>query len=257
MAKLERKDSRIHQEAIRLNKYIAMAGIASRRASDELIQSGAVQVNGVVVTELGSKVVPSRDRVFVRGEEVTIEEKKVYIVLNKPKDAITTLSDEKGRTTVMQFVRVKQRVYPIGRLDRNSTGVLLFTNDGEFANALMHPKLEVEKIYRVTVDKPMTRQDLTKLKRGVRLEDGLAAADTIEFIDGGARKKILVTLHEGRNREVRRMFEAIKFDVRQLDRVSFAGITPLGLPRGEWRHLHRAEVDSLKKKYESSTQKSF
>lgn len=157
----------------------------------------------------------------------------------------------------MQFVRVKQRVYPIGRLDRNSTGVLLFTNDGEFANALMHPKLEVEKIYRVTVDKPMTRQDLTKLKRGVRLEDGLAAADTIEFIDGGARKKILVTLHEGRNREVRRMFEAIKFDVRQLDRVSFAGITPLGLPRGEWRHLHRAEVDSLKKKYESSTQKSF
>jgi 23S rRNA pseudouridine2605 synthase len=256
MAKLERKNSRVHQEVIRLNKYIAMAGVASRRASDELIQTGAVQVNGVVVTELGSKVIPSRDRVFVRGEEVTIEEKKVYIVLNKPKDAITTLSDEKGRTTVMQFVRVKQRVDPIGRLDRNSTGVLLFTNDGEFANALMHPKLEVEKIYRVTVDKPMTRQDLTKLKRGVGLADGLAAADEVEFIDGGARKKILVALHEGRNREVRRMFEAIKFDVRQLDRVSFAGITPLGLPRGEWRHLHRTEVDSLKKKYLSPAKKA-
>ncbi len=249
MAKLERKNSRVHQETVRLNKFLAMAGVASRRASDELILSGAVQVNGVVVTELGTKVVPSRDRVFVRGQELLIEEKKVYIVLNKPKDAITTLSDEKGRTTVMQFVRVKERIYPIGRLDRNSTGVLLFTNDGAFANALMHPKLGVEKVYRVTVDKPMTQQDLVKLKRGVRLEDGEAAVDEIQFIEGGARKKILVVLHEGRNREVRRMFEAIKFDVRQLDRVSFAGITPLGLPRGEWRHLHRTEIEYLKKKY--------
>jgi 23S rRNA pseudouridine2605 synthase len=224
-----------------------MAGIGSRRKNDELIRSGAVKINGRVVTELGTKVVLSKDRVSMNGTIVSIEEKNVYILLNKPKDVITTMNDERGRETVMNYVRTKYRVFPVGRLDRNTTGVLLFTNDGEFANALIHPKFEIERVYRVTVDKTMQDDDLKKLKKGIHLEDGLAKAQTVEIVEGSKRKKILIVIREGRNREVRRMFEVLDYDVRQLDRVAFAGLTTLGVPRGKCRMLSYPEVKDLKK----------
>jgi 23S rRNA pseudouridine2605 synthase len=183
----------------------------------------------------------------MNGTIVSIEEKNVYILLNKPKDVITTMNDERGRETVMNYVRTKYRVFPVGRLDRNTTGVLLFTNDGEFANALIHPKFEIERVYRVTVDKTMQDDDLKKLKKGIHLEDGLAKAQTVEIVEGSKRKKILIVIREGRNREVRRMFEALDYDVRQLDRVAFAGLTTLGVPRGKCRMLSYPEVKDLKK----------
>ena len=244
---MERENSRIHQETVRLNRFLAMAGVGSRRKNDALILSGAVKINGRVVTELGTKVVMSKDRVSMGGTIVSIEEKNVYFLLNKPKDVITTMNDERGRATVMNCVRTKYRVFPVGRLDRNTTGVLLFTNDGEFANALIHPKFEIERVYRVTVDKTMQDDDLKKLKKGIHLEDGLAKAQTAEIVEGSKRKKILIVLHEGRNREVRRMFEALDYDVRQLDRVAFAGLTTLGVPRGKCRVLSYPEVKDLKR----------
>jgi 23S rRNA pseudouridine2605 synthase len=246
MASMERKNTRVHQEAVRLNKFLAMAGVGSRRKNDELILSGVVRINGKVVTELGTKVDVEKDHVSVNGMETILEDRKVYILLNKPKDTITTMSDEKGRATVMQYVRTKQRVFPIGRLDRNTTGILLFTNDGELANALIHPKFEVEKMYRATLARPVGDDDIKKLRKGVRLDDGLAKVKSVEIIDGSKRKKVLLTLQEGRNREVRRIFEAIDHDVRQLDRVMFAGLTPLGVPRGEWRFLSREEIRYLR-----------
>jgi 23S rRNA pseudouridine2605 synthase len=244
---MERENTRIHQETVRLNRFLAMAGIGSRRKNDEIIRSGAVKINGRVVTELGTKVVLSKDRVSMNGTIVSIEEKNVYILLNKPKDVITTMNDERGRATVMNYVRTKYRVFPVGRLDRNTTGVLLFTNDGEFANALIHPKFEIERVYRVTVDKTMQDDDLKKLKKGIHLEDGPAKAQTVEIVEGSKRKKILIVIREGRNREVRRMFEALDYDVRQLDRVAFAGLTTLGVPRGKCRMLSYPEIKDLKK----------
>jgi 23S rRNA pseudouridine2605 synthase len=244
---MERKNPGIHKETVRLNRYLAMAGIGSRRKNDDLILSGAVKVNGRAVMELGTQVRVGRDKISVNGELVNLEEKLVYILMNKPKDAITTMSDEKGRTTVMKYLRVKERIYPVGRLDRNTTGVLLFTNDGDLANALIHPKFEIEKLYRVTLDRQVTDEDLKKLRKGVRLEDGLAKANTAEIILGSKRKKVLLTLREGRNHEVRRMFEAVGHDVRQLDRVAFAGLTTLGVPRGGSRYLTRGEIEGLKK----------
>jgi 23S rRNA pseudouridine2605 synthase len=182
MATVQRESARVPEESIRLNKFLALAGIGSRRSNDELILSGAVKVNGRVIQELGVKVHPLRDRVTVQGNAVFIEHKQVYFVLNKPKDTITTLKDEKGRPTVMNYVRSRERVYPIGRLDRNTTGVLLFTNDGELANALMHPKFEVEKIYHVKLDKGISDVDFQKLKTGIRLEDGMARANAAEVL---------------------------------------------------------------------------
>lgn len=246
MASMERKSTKLPQETLRLNRFLAMAGVASRRKSDELILSGVVRVNGKVVTELGTKVDPENDRVTVNGKPVVLVEKKIYILMNKPKDAITTVSDEKGRTTVMDYLKTKYRVFPVGRLDRNTTGVLLFTNDGDFANALLHPRYEIEKMYRVTLDKQITDEDLKKLRKGIELEDGVAKARSADIIEGSKRKKVLITLTEGRNREVRRMFEALGYDVKQLDRVSFAGLTPLGVPRGKWRFLTNLEVKQLK-----------
>ena len=244
---MERKDSGIHKETVRLNRYLAMAGIGSRRKNDELILSGAVKVNGKIVKELGVQVQVGKDKISVQGELVNLEEKLVYIIFNKPKDAITTMNDEKGRTTVMKYVHVKQRIFPIGRLDRNTTGVLLFTNDGDLTNALIHPKFEIEKIYCVTLDRQISDEDLKKLRKGVQLEDGLSNVQSAEIIVGSKRKKLLLALREGRNREIRRIFEVIGYDVRALDRVSFAGLTPLGLPRGSWRFLDRTEVNYLKK----------
>jgi 23S rRNA pseudouridine2605 synthase len=244
---MERKDSRLHPKTVRLNRFLAMAGVGSRRKNDELIRSGVVRINGKPVAELGVQVNLHKDQVTVSGKTVSPEQRLLYVILNKPKDAITTLSDEKGRTTVMKYVNIHQRVYPIGRLDRNTTGVLLFTNDGDLAQALMHPKGEIERMYRVTLDKQIEDKDLKKLRKGVKLEDGPAIPKEVEIIQGSKRTKVLITMMEGRNREVRRMFEVLGCEVKGLDRVSFAGLTPLGLPRGAWRFMTREEIRRLKR----------
>lgn len=246
MANVEREDTGIYQEAIRLNKFLALAGIGSRRKNNELILTGAVKVNGKIVHELGVRVNPSKDRVAVNGQTVHIEPKQLYILFNKPKDCITTLDDERGRTTIMDYVHVRERVFPVGRLDRNTTGVLLLTNDGGLANALMHPSREVEKIYRVRLDRGINDEHLTSLRTGIRLHDGLARVRDVRVIPGSRRKEILLSLHEGRNKEVRRMFEALRYDVKQLERVSYAGLTIAGLARGKWRHLTYNEIELLR-----------
>lgn len=246
MANVEREDSGIHQEAVRLNKFLALAGVGSRRTNDELILSGVVKVNGKLVQELGTKVHPLKDRVTVRGQSVEIRTKQHYILFNKPKDCITTVSDEKGRTTVLDYVRMKDRIYPIGRLDRNTTGVLLLTNDGELTNALMHPKREIERVYRVRLERGILDEHFSKLKRGVRLEDGVAKAREVVVLPGTKRKELIISLAEGRNREVRRMFEALDYDVKGLERVSFGGLTTEGVPRGRWRFLTQKEVKYLR-----------
>ncbi len=243
---MERKGSRIHKEDIRLNKFLAMAGVGSRRSNDELIDSGVVRVNGKKVAELGTKVDPDKDIVTVHGNPVHLAQHNVYILLNKPKDCITTLSDEKDRKTVLDYVRLKQRVFPVGRLDRNTTGALLLTNDGELTHALTHPRLEIEKVYRVSLSTSLRNEDLARLREGVPLEDGVARASRVEFVEGGKRMKVLVSIHEGRNREVRRLFEALGYDVKYLDRMMFAGIGYSGLQRGEWRHLTNVEVRYLR-----------
>jgi 23S rRNA pseudouridine2605 synthase len=242
MQKLTPNDSRL----IRLNKFLASAGIASRRKADEMIEQGRVRVNGKVVTSLGVKIDPTRDKVFVDHKQVTVLDEPVYIVFNKPKDAITTASDEHGRTTVMDYVRVKQRVFPIGRLDRNTTGVLLLTNDGEFANRLMHPKREIEKAYQVTLDRPLAPEDAEKLAKGVRLSDGMTAPAEVHAIPGSRNRVVGIVIHEGRNRPVHRMFEALGYEIEKLDRVGYAEITYEGLPRGRWRYLTRGEVRKMK-----------
>jgi len=243
---VEREDSRVHQEAIRLNRYLSLAGVGSRRKNDELILSGVVKVNGKVVQELGVKVDPLTDRVTVQGKPVSIQQKSYYLLFNKPKDCITTLSDERGRTTVMDYVKVRERIYPIGRLDRNTTGVLLLTNDGDLAHALTHPKHEIERVYRVRLERGILDEDLKKLRRGVRLEDGLAVPDRAETIPGTKRTEIVMSLREGKNREVRRMIEALGYDVKNLERIAFAGLTTEGVPRGRWRNLTRTEVNHLR-----------
>lgn len=224
-----------------------MAGLGSRRKMDALIAEGAVAINGHPVTSLGVRVDPSQDRVTVEGRTIGLAERPVYIILNKPKDCITTVSDERGRTTVMDYVKVRQRVFPVGRLDRNTTGVLLLTNDGLLAHALLHPRYEIERMYRVTTARPLQDEDLSRLRRGVRLEDGMAKVREAEIIDGSRRLKVLLSIGEGRNREVRRIFEALEHDVRQLDRVSYAGLTPLGIPRGAWRFLTKEEIGWLRR----------
>lgn len=243
---MEGKDPGLHPAPVRLNRFLAMAGLGSRRKMDVLIASGAVTVNGTPAATLGIKVDPLRDRVVVNGATVGLAEKPVYILLNKPKDCITTLSDERGRTTVMEYVHVRQRVFPVGRLDRNTTGVLILTNDGMMAHALQHPRYEVERLYRVTLTRGISDDDIKRLRKGVRLEEGVARVRQVEIVDGSKRMKVFLTLAEGRNREVRRMFEAIGHDVRQLDRVSYAGLTPSGVPRGSWRFLSKEEVLWLK-----------
>lgn len=246
MANVEREDSRVHQETLRLNKYLAIAGVGSRRKNDKLILSGAVKINGKVVQELGIKINPHKDKVSVNGQPVEVNQKSYYILLNKPKDCITTVSDERGRPTVMDYVRVRDRIYPVGRLDRNTTGVLLLTNDGELANGLIHPKNEIERVYRVRLESGLLDEDLVALKRGVRLEDGLAKPKEVAVIPGTKRAEIVLSLGEGRNREVRRMFEELGYELKGLERILFAGLTTEGLSRGEWRNLKNAEVQHLR-----------
>jgi 23S rRNA pseudouridine2605 synthase len=231
---------------IRINRFLSLCGITSRRKAEELVLQGRVEINHKIVRELATKVDPAKDKVFVNGARVLPVEDHVYLVLNKPKDAITTMSDDKGRTTVMSMVRTQYRVYPVGRLDRNTTGVLLFTNDGEFAHRLTHPKFEVPKTYRVSCATPVHPRDLQKLERGVDLEDGPSSPAEIYVIPGGKGKEIGITIHEGKNRQVRRMFEQLGYEVLKLDRAAYGPVTHSRLARGESRSLTRTEIRALK-----------
>jgi pseudouridine synthase len=227
---------------IRLNRFLALSGVASRRKSEEVIKSGSVKINGRVVKELSTKVRPT-DKVTLNGNIVNIKEKRIYIVLHKPNDYITTVKDEKDRKTVLDLVRIRERIFPVGRLDRKTTGVLLLTNDGELANRLMHPKYIIAKEYKVTLDKVIKIEELKKLFEGIKLADGIASASQV--YTGATKKEVYVTVHEGRNHLVRRMFEKLGFDVRKLERVRYGNITTQGLKRGEWRSLKSSEVLGL------------
>ena len=230
---------------IRLNKYIANAGICSRREADTLIETGAIKVNGQVVTELGTKVMPTDEVRY--GDRILQREKPVYILLNKPKDYITTTCDEFDRKDVMLLIKgaCKERVYPVGRLDRNTTGLLLFTNDGEMAKKLTHPSHNIYKIYKVDLNKNLKTSDFEEICNGVELEDGVIKPDEVAYV-GDSKSEIGITIHSGKNRIVRRIFEHFGYDVVKLDRVVYAGLTKKDLPRGEWRFLTEAEVNILK-----------
>ena len=222
-----------------------MSGLCSRREADEYIKNGSITVNGDVVTEMGVKINPG-DLICFNGEQLQ-GEKRVYILMNKPKGFVTTVEDPNADRTVMDIVKnaCKERVYPVGRLDKNSLGVLLITNDGELTKKLTHPGHEKRKVYQVTLDRPAAQEELSKLLDGVELEDGMAVADEVEFLDEG-RREVGITIHTGRNRIVRRMFEALGYHVQKLDRVYFAGLTKKSLRRGAWRYLTPKEVAMLK-----------
>lgn len=229
---------------IRLNKYLSNAGIASRREADNLIQSGVVKVNGVVVDQLGYKIKPG-DKVTY-GDAAVKTERKVYLLLNKPKDYITTVDDPRERKTVMELIEgaCRERVYPVGRLDRNTTGLLLFTNDGELTTKLTHPKFGIKKVYHVTLNKGLKAEDFRSIIEGIELEDGIIKADDMAFV-GEGKKEIGIEIHSGRNRIVRRIFEHLGYDVLKLDRVVFAGLTKKDLPRGKYRFLTAKEIAFL------------
>ena len=229
---------------IRLNKFIANAGICSRREADDFIQAGVITVNGAVVSDLGTKVLPT-DKVMFHDQPVR-REQKVYILLNKPKNTVTTTDDPEERRTVMDLVRdaCSERIYPVGRLDRNTTGVLLLTNDGDLASKLTHPKFEKKKVYAATLDRELSEEDEATLRQGIRLDDEKVVPDALEFPQGD-RLHIGLEIHSGQNRVVRRMFEKVGYKVMQLDRVSFAGLTKKNVPRGKWRFLSPKEVNML------------
>ncbi|MCL1821767.1 MAG: rRNA pseudouridine synthase [Prolixibacteraceae bacterium] len=233
-------------DLMRLNRHIANSGVCSRREADTYIQAGVVSVNGQVVTELGAKV-SSNDEVRFHGELIN-PEKKVYILLNKPKGYVTTTEDPHAVQTVMDLIRpaCTQRVYPVGRLDKNTTGLLLFTNDGDLAKRLSHPSHNVEKIYQVTLDKNVPTSDVKKIASGVELEDGVVSADSISYVEGQDKNIIGIEIHSGKNRIVRRIFEHLGYRIKSLDRVSYAGLTKKNLPRGKWRFLAPKEVNFLK-----------
>jgi 23S rRNA pseudouridine2605 synthase len=230
-----------------LNKYVAHAGVCSRRDAAEMVRSGKVAVNGVVVTEPGFKVA-RKDEVKVQGKKVSSNRNLVYILLNKPKDHITTTEDPQGRKTVMDIVKkaTTERVYPVGRLDRNTTGVLILTNDGELAQKLSHPSYEVRKIYEVTLDKPLTKKDFEQLLNGMTLEDGPITPDSLAYADAKDKSIIGIEIHSGKNRIVRRIFEKLGYDVRNLDRVMYANLTKKNVDRGKWRFLQEKEIRLLK-----------
>lgn len=241
------KKAPVDDGTIRLNKYVANAGIASRREADELIKTGIVTVNGQVITEMGYKVQPE-DEVRFDGRKIS-SEKNVYFVLNKPKGFITTSNDEKGRKTVMDLMAnaTTARIFPVGRLDRQTTGVLLFTNDGYLTKKLTHPSHDIKKIYHVTLDKKLTANDMADIKKGVRLiPEGIAVVDAISFIEGRPKNEVGIELHIGWNRVVRRIFQEKGYEVEALDRVSFAGLTKKTIQRGEYRKLTELEVNFLK-----------
>ena len=233
-------------EQIRLNKFMANAGLCSRREADEYIQQGLIKVNGEVVTELGTKI--SHNDVVEYDEKVVALERKCYILLNKPKDCVTTSDDPNGRLTVMDLVKgaCEERIYPVGRLDRNTTGVLLLTNDGDLASKLTHPKFVKKKIYHVWTDKDIAEEDMQRIADGIELEDGPIHADAISYATDTDRNQAGIEIHSGRNRIVRRIFESLGYHVTKLDRVYFAGLTKKNLPRGRWRYLTQEEVNFLK-----------
>ena len=233
-------------EKIRLNKFMANSGICSRREADEFIQQGLVKVNGEVVTELGTKI--SHTDTVEYDEKIVALESKCYILLNKPKDCVTTSDDPNGRTTVLDLVKgaCNERIYPVGRLDRNTTGVLLLTNDGDLASKLTHPKYVKKKIYHVWTDKDITEEDMQRISDGIELEDGPIHADAISYATETDRNQAGIEIHSGRNRIVRRIFESLGYHVTKLDRVYFAGLTKKNLPRGRWRYLTQEEVNYLK-----------
>ncbi|HKL71667.1 MAG TPA: pseudouridine synthase, partial [Marinilabiliaceae bacterium] len=231
---------------IRLNKYISNSGVCSRRDADALISSGQITVNGKVVTELGTRVQLADDVQF--NNQKLNPESKVYILLNKPKNTVTTSSDPEGRRTVLDIIEdaCDERVYPVGRLDRNTTGLLLLTNDGDLSKKLTHPSYEVRKIYHAQLDKPLTKAHLDDIRRGVELEDGLMEVDEISYVNTSDSSEVGVEIHSGRNRIVRRLFEHLGYTVEKLDRVYFSGLTKKHLPRGKWRFLTADEIKFLK-----------
>jgi 23S rRNA pseudouridine2605 synthase len=235
-----------NEDEVRLNKYLSNAGVCSRREADVLIATGVVSVNNVIVTELGYKIKPG-DSVKYDGESINAEIKR-YVLLNKPKGFITTMDDPMGRKTVMTLVKkaCRERIYPVGRLDKETTGLLLFTNDGDLAKKLTHPKHKASKIYHVEVNKPFNADDLQRLLKGIDLEDGKTICDAAEFVKGGSNREIGVELHSGKNRIVRRLFESMGYEVVKLDRVQFSSLTKKDLPRGMYRHLTEKEVGFLK-----------
>ncbi|KHJ37797.1 ribosomal large subunit pseudouridine synthase B [Pedobacter glucosidilyticus] len=234
-------------DTIRLNRYIANSGICSRRKADELIAAGVVSVNGVVVSELGAKVNPAVDQIRYNGELLK-REKMVYVLLNKPKDFITTTDDPQERKTVMELVdkASKERIYPVGRLDRNTTGLLLMTNDGDLAEKLSHPRNNIVKIYNVELERNLYQGDFNKIAFGLELEDGFIKPDAVSYVTGGAKNEIGIQIHSGKNRIVRRIFESLGYEVVKLDRVIYAGLSKKDLPRGKWRYLSEQEIINLK-----------
>lgn len=230
-----------------LNKFIAHAGVCARRDAADLVKTGVVKVNGAVVTEPGHKV-STKDEIRVNGKKIFLAKNLVYILLNKPKDYITTTDDPQKRKTVLDLIgrATEERVYPVGRLDRNTSGVLLLTNDGELAQKLTHPSNEIKKVYHVTLNKPLDKNDFDKILKGVILEDGPAHVDVLAYADAQDKTQIGVEIHSGRNRIVRRLFEHMGYDVKNLDRVIFAGLTKKNIERGKWRFLSEKEVRDLK-----------
>ena len=232
---------------IRLNRYIANAGICSRRKADELIAAGVIWVNGEPVSELGTKVDPATDEIRYNNERLK-REKMVYVLLNKPKDYITTTDDPQERHTVMELVSkaTKERIYPVGRLDRNTTGLLLMTNDGNLAEKLSHPRNSISKIYNIELNKSLTQGDFNKINFGIELEDGIIKPDDLSYVQGGSKREIGIQIHSGKNRIVRRIFESLGYEVVKLDRVVYANLTKKDLPRGRWRYLEEREIVQLK-----------
>ena len=234
-------------EQMPLNKFIAHCGVCSRRDAAELVKLGKIKVNGETIVEPAHKV-SGKDDIRINGKKIFLAKHLVYILLNKPKDFITTTEDPQGRKTVLDLIRraTTERVYPVGRLDRNTSGVLLLTNDGELSQKLTHPSNEIKKIYAVTLDKPLDKKDFDQILKGVVLEDGNASVDKLAFTDSKDKTQLGVELHSGRNRIVRRIFEHLGYDVKQLDRVMFAGLTKKNVERGKWRYLNEKEVRELK-----------
>ena len=252
MGKGQAKAPDSHQRAessglMPLNKYIAHSGVAARREAADLVRQGAVKVNDELVTEPGFKVSP-KDEVRVNGKKIFLAKNLVYILLNKPKDFITTTDDPQGRKTVLDIIAraTTERVYPVGRLDRNTSGVLLLTNDGELAQKLTHPSNEIKKVYHVTLNKPLDKKDFDQILKGITLEDGPAQVDVLAYADMKDKTQVGVEIHSGRNRIVRRIFEKMGYDVKNLDRVVFAGLTKKNVDRGKWRFLTEKEVRDLK-----------
>jgi 23S rRNA pseudouridine2605 synthase len=240
-----------------LNKYIAHAGTCGRREAAELVKSGHITVNGDIVLEPGYKV-QYKDVVRLKGKVLQLQVTPVYILLNKPKDYICTANDPEGRKTVLDIIKnaTTQRMFPVGRLDRNTTGVLILTNDGDLAQKLTHPSYEIKKIYEVTLDKPVTKADMESIAAGIELEDGFIAADAVSYLSNTSKNVIGIEIHSGRNRIVRRIFEHLGYDVRHLDRVMFANLTKKNVDRGKWRFLAEKEVRTLKFLNKSFTRKA-